>query len=204
MVSATAPAFADDGEPADPGCDGCRERPKNRSAGGTHFIAEAEGGASLFGSGGPAVGALLGFGGKLPGYPPRLYVFAEAMYANGTDAASLDSGVLTRRQDDLFDLGVGLRVYLPVWGPVRIFADAGFGRTHVSVLTESNGTLERSEGWVSLFQVGFGPQVRVLDELSVGARMRFAFNEPLEPTGPERPQTRTEHSLLVATLTAHF
>lgn len=153
----------------------CLQRlPRHRP---THFIAELDGGSSTYGSGGLALGVVLGVGGKLRGFPPIFYLIGELSY--NTSAESSSSGLAGGgyRDDRAFrDVAVGLRVYLPIWGPIRLFSDAGVGGSYVTANIERQGLpMVSADGWMPIFQLGGGLQVRLFHHLSVGMRFKAVF-----------------------------
>jgi hypothetical protein len=150
-------------------CWGCPLRAYARGA-GTHFLLEADAGACLSGDAGPAASLAFGAGGKWKGFAPRLYLlgsFARSEYA----ANSIEHGSFS-------DLALGPRVYLPIAGPLRWFADAQFGASYAegSYLEPELAELSADQ-WLALAVISSGLQVRLLQMLSVGARIAFAFNE---------------------------
>lgn len=146
---------------------------------GTHFIAEVSGGATTLGSGGLALEGVLGVGGKLRGFPPRFYLIGEAAYNSGTlSSATPLAGVSYRDERTYRDLAGGLRVYLPIYGPVRIFADGLIGGSHVAASLDRQGLAARTaEGWLPLFALAGGLQVRIFRFLSVGMRAKFVLTD---------------------------
>lgn len=170
---------------------------------GTFFIAEANLGATSSGRGGPVLGGLLGVGGKLSGFPPRFYLFGEVSHTSVSSSVSTSFG-RTRQFRDVTDLGVGLRVYVPVWGPVRLYGDALLGQSRIAFRLDDTevGPYEQT-GWANLVALGVGPQVRVMHHLSVGARARWITTTDLsgDPVGSRSGGTRTAFT---ANVTAHF
>ncbi len=181
------------------------EKPEPRP--GTHFIAEANAGATTFGTGGLTLGGLLGVGGKLGSFPPRFYLVGEVAQTRVKDEVREGGGFSFRHERTYLDLGVGPRVYIPVYGPIRVFGDAVFGQSLATTeLERSDFGLIEQEGWVRFSQVGVGAQVRLFHSLSIGARARWAWN-----TGPSIyaddelvSDGRIKRTTLTATLTGHF
>lgn len=188
--------------------DDCADCEPERPRPGTHFIAEANGGTTGFGSGGPVFGGLLGAGGKLPRFPPRFYVIGELSQRWSSERGRLDGGIAYEDERQLTDLGVGLRIYLPVWGPVRVFGDAQLGRSYATASYRSDTAPRstRDAGWINMAQVSVGPQVRILHHVSVGARARYTINEELVLDSSDGPARRAggNRASFTGTLTAHF
>ena len=186
-------------------CVDCEEaEPKQKP--GTHLIVEGNLGATTLGSGGFTFGAVFGAGGKLGSFPPRFYFVAELGHTEvSTDTRALDFSFSQKRR--YTDLGVGPRVYVPIYGPVRIFGDAIFGQTLASIEVDGPELgLVQHESVTRLAQLGVGVQVRVLHSLSVGVRAKWAWNpgpslfvgnEPVGDAGRARGG-------ITATLTGHF
>ena len=174
---------------------------------GTHFIAEINGGGTLQRDGGFAVEGLFGAGGKVPLLPLRVYLIGELAYSTSYGAGVLSHAPLAYNDARHYrDIAFGLRLYLPLWAGLRLFADVQGGASHQSV------TLEREDlpvcavsGWTPHLQVAAGAQYRLLHHLSVGARVRTAFTDTdlagLYAAVGERVPYRTS---LTAGLTWHF
>jgi hypothetical protein len=141
---------------------------------GTHFLAELDGGALLSGSGGPAVRAVLGVGGKLEHTPARFYLigqYALSTYAADDSHAGSERGVFD-------DWALGPRVYLPLVASVRIFLEATFGATLASGTYTTAGLAPlQAREWLALAQLSAGLQWRVLYELSLGLRGGLALQQ---------------------------
>ena len=144
---------------------------------GTHFIAELNGGGSLNRDGGLALDALVGAGGKLPGFPPRFYFVAEFSYNTSTESGRLTSVPGNYRDErDYKDITFGLRTYLPIWGPVRVFADLLGGASNQSVILERDHHVTRqASDWSGLLAVGAGFQFRLMHHLSIGLRTKVVL-----------------------------
>ncbi|PIE18977.1 MAG: hypothetical protein CSA65_03675 [Proteobacteria bacterium] len=157
--------------PCDPGQPCVVLRPRRPA---THFIAELNGGSSTYGGGGLALGGVLGVGGKLRGFPPIFYLMGEFSYNQAAESGSMPlSGTGYRDDRSFLDLVVGLRIYLPIWGPIRLFGDVGVGASYVSAnLEQHDGPIVAADGWMSLFQFSGGVQVRLFHSLSVGLRLK--------------------------------
>ncbi|MCA9667214.1 MAG: hypothetical protein KC503_16560 [Myxococcales bacterium] len=141
---------------------------------GTHFIAELSGGATTYGHGGLALEGIFGIGGKLRGFPPRFYLIAELGYSSNTiSGAAPQTGASFRDERTYRDLAAGLRIYLPIFGPIRLFGDALIGASHISASLSRDGhDLDVATGWQTLVAVGGGLQVRIFHHLSLGARFK--------------------------------
>jgi len=172
------------------------EEPERRR--GTHFLFELSGGVTLaMGPGGEVGGAsqlLLGAGGRLSGGWLRFYMLAGLSHATLRSSVQSDGLGYDATRHHL-DLVLGLRVYAPIYGPVRLFTDFLAGGTHAwSELGGGPLGARRQDGWAGVAQWGFGLQVRVLHELSVGGRLGLRWaGDPLDELrehvgfGDERP-----------------
>jgi len=186
-------------------------QPSVRRAGGcrpaTHFIAEIAGGATTYGSGGLALESVFGYGGKLRGFPPRFYLIGELNYHTSAIDGTLPlSGRAYRDERSFADVGAGLRIYLPIVGPLRLLGDVTLGGSHIAAALRSRDQpLVRAEGWVPMWAVAGGAQLRLFHHASIGARVRAVLSEDnldalLAVTGDETP-TRVTATL---GLTWHF
>jgi len=175
---------------------------------GTHFIAELNGGGSFAGSAGPTVGGVVGVGGKLRGFPLRFYLIAELAYSSVAQNGTLSSGALDFHEERSYrDLALGLRVYAPVYGPLRLFVDAMGGGSHVAALVERDGlTALSSRNWTGMGLLAAGLQLRLFHHLAIGLRAKVvlaggdALDGLREVLSVETP-TRTSAT---AGLTWHF
>jgi len=175
---------------------------------GTHLLAEVRGGAVAHDGGGLSLGALFGAGGKIPGFPPRFYVISEIAYS-ASSAQGLTATASALAYEDhrrYVDLGAGLRVYVPIFHPVRLFADALVGTTNVSSELQRSGLLShQAEGWLPLVAFGGGVQVRLAYELSVGIRARAVItSDDIGGTRAMVGQTSPTRVSTTASLTWHF
>jgi hypothetical protein len=159
-------------------------RPQVRCAGrcrprATHFIAEIAGGATTYGRGGLALESVFGFGGKLRGFPPRFYLIGELNYHQGATSGTQPlSGADYRDERSFADLGAGLRIYLPIVGPLRLLGDVTLGGSHVAAsLRGLDRSPLRAEGWVPMFAVAGGAQLRLFHHASIGARVRAVLSD---------------------------
>lgn len=140
---------------------------------GTFGVLELNAGATLGSELGEAGGALFGVGGKPVGFPWRFYFIGEIGQAHVRDAGFEPGGqYATDRR--YWNVAAGLRIYVPVWGPVRVFGDATLGGAYVSSsLARPDLTPLTSEDWYILGAVSAGVQVRVLHQLSFGLRAKL-------------------------------
>jgi hypothetical protein len=173
---------------------------------GTHFIAEISGGSTTYGHGGLALEGVVGVGGKLRGFPPRFYLIGEFAYSSNTISGSTPlAGNSFRDKRTYRDLAAGLRIYLPIFGPIRLFADALVGASHISTSLERDGhDLTVADGWQGLFSLGGGLQVRIWRHLSLGARFKAVVSG--DDVANLRRLTGTSPTRLSATagVTWHF
>lgn len=144
---------------------------------GTHFLAEINGGTSISGKPGLSVGGLLGVGGKLRGFPLRFYLVGEFSYATGGQEGTLASPSLAFREERSYrDLAAGLRIYVPIWGPLRLFVDGMGGGSYVSASFDREGLSPlAASDWYGLGLVATGLQVRLFHHMSVGVRAKLVF-----------------------------
>jgi hypothetical protein len=184
------------------------EAARRRRRRGTFFIGELTLGTTLVGAGGSSIGGLLGVGGKIPGVPLRLYLIGSLRH---TQAAQAGGGVDSVPYDNTLsttDLGLGLRLYIPVVGPFRIMADGVIGSTMLSARSEWAGGGETESSSLPYAEVGVGPQFRILYHLSLGARASWTFVDTTRFNGVG-PLTDWENQFakrttLLGTVTAHF
>jgi hypothetical protein len=146
---------------------------------GTHFIAEINGGATLAGNGGFDVGGLVGVGGKLRGFPPRFYLVGEFAFSTYGNSGTVSGIPKHYHEGNRYrDMALGLRVYIPIFGPFRLFADLLGGATHASGTLERTGlTTLMASGWSPLGLVGLGVQFRLFHHLSLGLRGKIVFSD---------------------------
>lgn len=152
--------------------------PDRAQARGSHFLLELDGGAALTGDGGAALSADFGIGGKPPGWTPRLYFIAHGgLSLYGVEDEGVD-GVALHEEGDFRDIAAGLRVYVPIARELRWLGEALLGASYATGrYTEPGlGPLEAEE-WLLLGLLSTGLQQRVLQELSIGARVTLALNE---------------------------
>jgi hypothetical protein len=174
---------------------------------GTHFIAEIAGGGALYGRGGGiVVGGLFGAGGQLRRLPLPLYVVTEVAYNTTTDAGHGPTLPAFRDERTHRDLALGLRIYVPVFGPLRFFAEVLGGGSYVSAsLDRADVAPIASAGWVRLALVGGGLQVRLFHHFSLGVRTRIVLTD--DDLGGLRAMTGAERAVRVSLLggmTWHF
>ncbi len=122
------------------------EATRRRHRRGTFFIGELTLGSTLAGAGGSSIGGVLGVGGKIPGVPPRLYLIGSLRHTQATQAGGGLDSVPYDNTLSTTDLGLGLRLYVPVVGPFRIMADGVIGSTMLSARSEwaGGGEVERA------------------------------------------------------------
>jgi hypothetical protein len=144
---------------------------------GTHGVLELNAGATLGSELGEAGGALVGFGGKPVGFPWRFYFIGEVGQAHVRDAGFVAGGeYATDRR--YWNVAAGLRIYIPVWGPVRIFGDATLGGAYVASSLARPDVSPRAAGdWYILGAVAAGVQIRVLHQLAFGLRAKLLLTD---------------------------
>ena len=145
---------------------------------GTHFLAEVDGGVLLTGDGGPALRAALGAGFKLHRTPLRLYLIGQFGVSSYVAEPSPVVAASGRTEQGAFeDFGLGPRLLLPVYGPVRVYAECVVGTSLASarqVAADRPDLYARQ--WLGLVQLSSGLQWRVLYPLSLGIRFSAAWN----------------------------
>ena len=174
---------------------------------GHHFLAEASGGLVLAPGLGGVSHLLVGAGGRRPGGLLRFYGIAGLSQAS-VRLGGQSGGLPYESVHHQLDLVAGLRIYVPLFGPLRLFTDLLGGGTHgwSEILGGTFGAYE-AQGWRKLFVGALGLQVRVTQSLSVGGRFGFRWAEdPLadlrEHLGLDSMSGRSVS--LGATVTWHF
>jgi hypothetical protein len=157
----------------------CTEGPCLRPrAVGTHFLAEINGGSGLNGRGGLVIGGVLGVGGQLRRVPLPLYLVSEFSYSASSQEGSGPTPRSAFRDERSYrDLALGLRVYVPIVGPLRLFADLLGGTSHASATLEREAWITpiSATGWSGLAMMAIGLQMRLFYPLSLGVRARVVF-----------------------------
>ena len=144
---------------------------RKRTRPGTFFLGELGAGALFGPDGGRMVAGAFGVGGKWRGFPPRFYLIGELEAVGGMSRQGYyEDGTPLQDELSMFAMGLGLRMYIPLAGPLRLLTEATGGSVKLTAREVSDaGVFEESinRGY---FAVGIGPQVRVLHHLSLGAR----------------------------------
>lgn len=182
-------------------------RPRiRRSKHGTHFIAEMSTGFSLANTFGPAFAGLVGIGGRPSWTRLRFYLLGEFAYASTAEQVDLSPGDTTELRRSHRDLMGGLRVYMPIYGSLRIFGDVLGGGTLVSESLDVNDVNEAAQQWYPLLCLAGGIQARVLRHLSVGARVKAAFADHTDEAIAETAHSKVPSTRITATvgITLHF
>ncbi|HEY3234738.1 MAG TPA: hypothetical protein VGJ84_08470, partial [Polyangiaceae bacterium] len=163
-------------------------------------------GTLLLPAGGPVLGAAIGAGGMLPGNPLRVYLIG--LIAGSRVSEGGGEGTLTwRTQREFFDAAAGLRVYLPIYGPVRLLGEAALGESHARAQrSSSDGSVSARDAWLGILAFAGGVQVRVVPWFSVGANARFIFHRDLdfEAQNSSGGSAALRRTVLSATATGHF
>lgn len=152
--------------------------PEAPRAKATHFFTELAGGVSFAGDMGGATQLFIGAGGKRAGGFLRFYLVAGLEHVTLRSSEQRDYAGTTHA----LDLLVGLRIYVPVVGPVRLFTDLLVGGAR-SWSTVRGGAFEPTTAreWGGVATWGLGLQVRVTRQLAVGGRLGFRWaSDPLE------------------------
>jgi hypothetical protein len=144
---------------------------------GTHFLVEVYGGGAVAGGSGPTFGGLIGVGGKPPLVPFRFYLIGElAFSSSGDEGIAPALGSTFRDERTRGEIDLGLRMYVPVWGPVRLFGDILGGGSHVTATFARRGWATLSEDyWQGTVVAAAGLQLRLFTRLALGTRVRFTL-----------------------------
>jgi len=151
-------------------------RPRSR---GTHFIAEPFAGSHIQGAGSFAWGGFVGYGGKPRGTPLRFYILAGFMRSSDHRTGYVsDPPVRTTYDLGLTDVDAGVRMVVPLVGPLRLSTELMLGASiaDASLMNASVGTTHQNHADPHLM-LGIGPQLRILNELSVGVLARTTFTD---------------------------
>jgi hypothetical protein len=171
---------------------------------GTHFLVQATTGFSCDESMGLGYGVLLGAGGKLRGFPPRFYLLVEASRATHDRESSGGGGTLTSTFTGT-DIAGGLRVLMPVSGPLRLYADVLVGGTHGEYgVTRAEGTPRESQRWSPLVDLAAGMDFRIHHNFSAGLRFKAHLLDPTPAWMAGMGGSASRVGELAVTLTAHF
>jgi hypothetical protein len=172
------------------------------------FLLEASLGLSLADRGdalGFDAGLTVGVGGKLRHFPPRFFLlgsFGGGVARTRGDHNSTPFALATNH----LDLLGGLRILIPIFGPVRIYGDVLGGMTRVGGTLDRYGAMSlAAESFEPMLTLAAGLSLRVHTNLSLGLRARFDLvrgEDPLAaaaglPSGMGR-------TLLQLTGTMHF
>jgi hypothetical protein len=171
---------------------------------GTHFLIQATTGFSCDESMGLGYGLLLGAGGKLRGFPPRFYLLFETSRATHDRETYGNTGSLTSSFTGT-DVAGGLRVLMPIAGPLRLYGDVLAGGTYGEFgLSRPDGTQRESQRWSPLVDLAAGVDVRFHRNVSAGLRFKFHLLDPTPAwmSGLGGSASRTAEA--AATLTVHF
>ncbi|MBO6939187.1 MAG: hypothetical protein JJ863_29725 [Deltaproteobacteria bacterium] len=174
---------------------------------GHHFFAEASAGLMLTPGFGSSSHLLVGAGGRRPGGFLRFYAIGGLAHASVTSSHQRD-GLRYEHSRHHLDVIAGLRIYVPVVGPVRLFTDFLGGGSHMWSSLEGGTFGEyRAQGWRPVFIWAAGLQVRVTQELSVGGRFALrSTSDPLEDLHEHVGETQATGLMvdLGATVSWHF
>lgn len=183
--------------------------PRRRGPRPTFFIAELGGGLLLGPDPARLVGGTLGVGGMYRGFPARFYAIGELEAMGGlTRKGQLEDQSPVRDELSTLAMGVGLRVYVPIVGPLRLLAEGTVGslRMHARMTTPDASYEDATS--TAYATLGIGPQFRILHQLSLGARYEATF---VDMNGVPRDSTvglwepiLSRRSRLLGTATFHF
>lgn len=172
-----------------------------------HFIAEASGGLMLSPGMGGTSHLLIGAGGRRRGGFLRFYAIGGLSHSSLVRHEWVSRGSRYESSSHQLDVTMGLRIYVPLFGPLRLFTDVLGGGSHVwsSVQGETFGD-RAARGWRRVFSWAIGLQVRVTRDLSVGGRLALRVaGDPLEDLREHLGDEELEKALsLGGTVSWHF
>ncbi|MEM9194613.1 MAG: hypothetical protein AAGF12_35875 [Myxococcota bacterium] len=151
------------------------EAPRPRRP-GTHFIAEQQLGIAAGDDLDLAMAGILGVGGKLRGFPLRFYAIAEFSFSFAGSEGLLATGPYEDSRS-YFGMGLGLRTYIPVFGPLRLHFDLVGGAALSTASLEGFNLGTEGEEWYAMAALAAGVQFRMFRLLSVGLRVRYQFTD---------------------------
>jgi hypothetical protein len=147
---------------------------------GTHHMAELEGGITPAATPGFAGSLLFGSGGRPPGTPLRIYAIAEVSFADSQPAIALRVPSVRADERSYFGLAAGVRLYVPIAGELRLFLDALGGASYNTAKLETAAVQLDESDWFIQGALAGGLQYRLLNGLSLGARVKWtASDDPL-------------------------
>jgi hypothetical protein len=171
---------------------------------GTHFLVQATTGFSCDSSMDLGYSLLLGAGGKLPGLPPRFYLLFEASRATHDRDSSRNAGTLTSSFTGT-DVAGGLRILMPVAGPLRLYGDVLVGATHGEFgLARGDETPRESQRWSPLVDLAAGLDFQIHRNFSAGLRFKAHLLDPTPAWLKDQGGSASRGGEIAATLTAHF
>jgi hypothetical protein len=182
-------------------------RSTQRARRGTYFIGELRLGSTVGGAGELAYGGALGVGGRWHGLPP-IYLIGALDHTSAVRGGAAANGFALDESLSLTAIGTGLRLYLPVTGPLRLMGEISFGALAVEARARDEAGAWVEALWLPYTELGFGPQFRMAHHVSIGARAAVAFvdTSALHPGGPTaawEPDLRRRSSLF-GSVTLHF
>ncbi len=171
---------------------------------GTHFLVQATTGFSCDSSMDLGYSLLLGAGGKLRGFPPRFYLLFEASRATHDREIQSNAGTLSSSFTGT-DVAGGLRILMPVAGPLRLYGDVLVGGTYGEFgLARGDGTPRESQRWSPLVDLAAGMDFRIHRNFSAGLRFKAHLLDPTPSWMKGQGGSASRVGELAATLTAHF
>jgi len=170
----------------------------------THVLLQATAGFSCDATMGLGYGALVGVGGRLGALPPRLYFVVEGARATHDLERTSAAGTITSRFTGN-DLAGGLRLLMPVSGPLQLYADVLAGATYGELgLTSPTEPARAARRWSPLVDVAAGVDFRLHRNLSAGLRAKFHLMDPTPAWMAGRGGSAARTAELAATLAVHF
>ena len=210
MVAATAAADPEPAppEPASPEADEASDVDEARMRRrGTHFIGELRVGSTLAGAGSFSYGGALGVGGSWNGLPP-IYLIGALDHSNAARRAEIGGGYTLNENISMTALSTGLRLYVPIVRPFRLMGEITVGAIAVQARQDDGADAWVENTWLPYTEIAGGPQLRVLHNLSIGARVAVAFVDTNDLVAPS-PASSWQRELgtrtsAYGTMTLHF
>jgi len=132
-------------------------------------------------------GGLVGIGGKLEAFPPRLYFMAGVLH-QGFDGSGIhpQSGESYRAEQSLLDIPIGLRVVIPLWRGLRVHVDVMALAARMA-FESTRGDLGPHESiqWIAGGLLAVGLQYRWHRNLGTGIRLDYTFYGNLDAAAME-------------------
>jgi hypothetical protein len=152
---------------------------------------------------GPTLGIEAGVGGSWRGSRPRFFLVVRGAISAST--ASGTQGGISRREYD--DVAGGLRLLVPIVGPLRLYAEMLAGATVASASLERHDLPALDEQHLRpLAEVALGASLRLSDRFSVGVRGQLSMHDqaPDAIAAAAGVPMSLPRAAVATTLTFHF